>query len=384
MISKLSIGHFKAIAAATIPLGPITVLVGPNDSGKSTILQALMALSRCADPARLNADQILECPTTTAATHGDIQADIEISADGTLTTAGSQQRAHSYRYGATLSSRINAVVAEEALWNGAPLLLTNPSVRAVIDGEHRSEHAGGGGFTELSGFVSPHNSGLNAATQGMFEAIAEELRATMLRLDARAIARGALLGAPVLPDGSGVVGIVDDLRTSGVGDEQIGRVDELLRKLSPHVKSIGAKRHPASGGKELQFALRGGAVVPASQMSDGIVLAAGLVLISLWSGSRRLLIEEPENGLHPRQLKVVADAIRSIAEDQGAQVILTTHSPLLLNHFAAEEVVLVTRDESGVHVRRMSDAQGLDDLASEMALGELWYNVGDSNLARPA
>lgn len=270
------------------------------------------------------------------------------------------------------------------MWDGAPLLLSNPSVRAVIDGEHRSEHARGGSVTELSGFVSPHNTGLNAATQGMFEAIAEELRATMLRLDARAIARGALLGAPVLPDGSGVVGIVDDLRTSGVGDEQIGRVDELLRKLSLHVKSIGAKRHPASGGKELQFALRGGAVVPASQMSDGIVLAAGLVLISLWSGSRRLLIEEPENGLHPRQLKVVADAIRSIAEDQGAQVILTTHSPLLLNHFAAEEVVLVTRDESGVHVRRMSDAQGLDDLASEMALGELWYNVGDSNLARPA
>jgi predicted ATPase len=257
-------------------------------------------------------------------------------------------------------------------------------VRAVVDGERRWEHARGGGVTELSGLVSPHHTAPDATTRGKFEAIAEELRATMLRLDARAIARGAILGAPVLPDGSGVVGIVDDLRTSGVGDEQIGRVDELLRRLSPHVRSIGAKRHPASGGKELQFALRGGAVVPASQMSDGIVLAAGLVLISLWSGSRRLLIEEPENGLHPRQLKVVADAIRSIAEDQGAQVILTTHSPLLLNHFAAEEVVLVTRDESGVHVRRMSDAQGLDELASEMALGELWYNVGDSNLARPA
>lgn len=118
-------------------------------------------------------------------------------------------------------------------------------------------------------------------------------------------------------------------------------------------------------------------------MSDGILLAAGLILISRWAGNRRLLIEEPENGLHPRQLKVVADAIRSISEDQGAQVILTTHSPLLLNYFTAEEVVLVTRDPSGVHVQRMSDAEGLEDLASEMALGELWYNVGDSNLARP-
>jgi len=39
VITKLSIVHFKAIASAEIPLGPITVLVGPNDSGKSTILQ---------------------------------------------------------------------------------------------------------------------------------------------------------------------------------------------------------------------------------------------------------------------------------------------------------------------------------------------------------
>lgn len=384
MITTLSIDHFKAIASATIPLGPITVLVGPNDSGKSTILQALMALSRCADPARLNAEQLLECPSSIAATHGGTQRDIKITAEGTVTATGSGQQAHSYRYGATISSRSNAVAAEEASWDAAPLLVTTPSMASVVDGASRWDLARGGGVTALSGFVSHHNAALNATTQVLFEAIADDLRATMLRLDARAIARGAPLGARILPDGSGVVGIVDDWRTSGVGDEQIGRVDELLRRLSPHVKSIGAKRHPASGGKELQFALRGGSVIPASQMSDGIVLAAGLVLISLWSGNRRLLIEVPENGLHPRQLKVIADAIRSIAEDQGAQVILTTHSPLLLNHFAAEEVLVVTRDQAGVHVQRMSDSQGLDDLASEMALGELWYNVGDSNLARPA
>ena len=343
-----------------------------------------MALSRCADPVRLNAEQLLECPASVAATHGDMQTDIEISAEGTVAATGSGQQAHSYRYGVTLSSRSNAIAAEDASWDEGPLLSTTPSAIAIVDGEGRWEHARGGGVTELSGFVSHHNAAHNATIQARLEAIADGLRSTMLRLDARAIARGAPLGAPVLPDGAGVVGIVDDLLTSGVGDEQIERVNEVLRTLSPHVQKVGAKRHPASGGKELQIALRGGAVVPASQMSDGIVLAAGLVLISLWAGNRRLLIEEPETGLHPRQLKVVAGAIRSIAEDQQAQVILTTHSPLLLNHFAAEEVLLVTRDRSGVRVHRMSDAHGLDDLASEMALGELWYNVGDSNLARPA
>lgn len=384
MITKLSIGHFKAIASATIPLGPITVLVGPNDSGKSTILQALMALSRCGDPARLNAEQLLECSSWVAATYGDTTTDIEIAAEGVAAWSGSKEKPCSYRYMTRLSSRSNAFAAEETWWDGKPVLETKPGQSAIAHGGAGWTQAWGGGGTELSRLTSSHNAAPNAQTQLIFEAIANDLGATLLRLDARAIAQGSPLGAPVLPDGSGVVGIVDDLLTSGVGDDQIGRVNEVLRRLSPHVKSVGAKRHPASGGKELQFALRGGAVIPASQMSDGIVLAAALVLISLWSGNRRLLIEEPENGLHPRQLKIVADTIRSIAEDQGAQIVLTTHSPLLLNHFAAEEVLLVTRDQSGVHAQRMSDAKGLDDLASEMALGELWYNVGDSNLARPA
>jgi predicted ATPase len=242
---------------------------------------------------------------------------------------------------------------------------------------------GGGASTELSLVANDPSSSRISQLRPFFKAIATDLGATLLRLDARAIARPSLLGDPLLPDGSGLVGIVDELLTSGVGEEQIGRVNEIIRKLSPHVKGVAA-RLVTGGRKELHFALRRGAVIPASQMSDGIVLAAALVLISLGSGNRRLLIEEPENGLHPRQLKVVADTIRSIAETQGTQIVLATHSPLLLNHFAAEEVLLVIRDQAGVRVQRMSEARGLDDLASEMALGELWYNVGDSNLARPA
>ena len=119
-------------------------------------------------------------------------------------------------------------------------------------------------------------------------------------------------------------------------------------------------------------------------MSDGVVLAAALVLISFGARTPRLLIEEPENGLHPRQLRIVADTIRSIATEHGIQGVLTTYSPLLLNYFGAEETLLVTRTEAGVSVRPMSKTRSFDELATEMSLGELWYNVGDADLARPA
>jgi predicted ATPase len=377
VITQLSIVHFKAIASATIPLGPITVLVGPNDSGKSTILQALMALSRAGGPERLGVEQLLECPAAIAATNGDVTTSIKLAVDGS-TALGAKDERHAYHYTTNMGLKTSDFSRESIHWDGQPLL------EAVLNGpvfvEGRQVHGGGWkpSSTELSHLA--HSSG-NA--QPMYRAIADDLRATLLRLDARSIARASSLGAELLPDGSGLVGIVDDLLTSGVGDEQIRQVNEVIRRLSPHVKSVAAKRH-AGGGKELHFALRSGTVVPASQMSDGIVLATALAVIALGSRTPRLLIEEPENGLHPRQLKIVADTIRSIAETQGTQIVLTTHSPLLLNHFAAEEVVIVTRSESGVQAQRMSEARGLDDLATEMSLGELWYNVGDSNLARPA
>lgn len=404
MITTLSIDHFKAIASATIPLGPITVLVGPNDSGKSTILQALMALSRCGDQACFGVEHLLECSPAVAVTQGDESSDIEITAAG---TCGGRSQQQPYRYSMSIDSLPEALSEERVEWGGRRVLSAVSDSSGVMDANGQRAGAWSGENTVLSLVAHERSSRspgasanevVKAVSKGMLatrireadadagticKAIADDLRATLVRLDARAIARPSPLGAPVLPDGSGLVGIVDELLTSGVGDEQINRVNKAIQTLSPHVKTVAARLH-SSGGKELHFALRTGTVVPASQMSDGIVLAAALVLVSQSSGSRRLLIEEPENGLHPRQLKVIADTIRSIAEAQGTQVVLTTHSPLLLNHFAADEVVLVTRDQAGVRVQRMSDSQGLDDLASEMALGELWYNVGDSNLARPA
>ena len=389
MITKLSIGHFKAIASATIPLGPITVLVGPNDSGKSTILQALMALARAGNPKHFPVEELLGCQPSVAVTYRDASAngaapeDIKLIVEGHAGLVSKTEEEHQYLYMTSLSAQRNVFAGERAEWDGQPKLSAVLGGAKIVHPNERSE-GWTGRSTELSVLANEQPSSRGAQIKSVFEAIASDLRSTLLRLDARAIAKPTALGAPLLSDGSGLVGIVDELLTSGVGDEQIARVNEAIRRLSPHVKGVAARRHAASGGKELHFVLRNGAVIPASQMSDGIVLAAAIAVVALGSGNQRLLIEEPENGLHPRQLKVVADAIRSISEEQGAQVVLTTHSPLLLNHFAAEEVVLVTRDQAGVHVRRMSEAQGLDDLASEMALGELWYNVGDSNLARPA
>jgi predicted ATPase len=55
-------------------------------------------------------------------------------------------------------------------------------------------------------------------------------------------------------------------------------------------------------------------------------------------------IDEPEAGLHPKLLPIVGDMIK--AASGRAQVIVTTHSPDLLNRFSVEDIAVMRREES--------------------------------------
>jgi len=54
-------------------------------------------------------------------------------------------------------------------------------------------------------------------------------------------------------------------------------------------------------------------------------------------------IEEPEISLHPDMINTIADAIKQASKD--TQMIITTHSPLLLNSFELEEVLIFEKNE---------------------------------------
>ena len=92
-------------------------------------------------------------------------------------------------------------------------------------------------------------------------------------------------------------------------------------------------------------------------------------------------IEEPENYLHPRLLTgFVEDCIKA---SMGSQFIITTHSPRFVNEFSAEEVWVLYRDEQGFTVcKRASEMLGIKELLEAGAkLGQLWmegyFEFGD-------
>jgi predicted ATPase len=101
-------------------------------------------------------------------------------------------------------------------------------------------------------------------------------------------------------------------------------------------------------------------------------------------------IEEPENFLHPRLLRELAEECRRATG--GAQLLVTTHSPFFLNGVLPGEVRVLYRDEAGhTQAQRAFDIQGIPELVEAGgSLGHLWmeghFGVGDplTNAGGPA
>ncbi len=116
--------------------------------------------------------------------------------------------------------------------------------------------------------------------------------------------------------------------------------------------------------------------------SDGTMkMLAYLTVLYDPEPPRFIGIEEPENFLHPRLLPELAEECRVAAE--RSQLLITSHSPFLLNAMRAEEVRVLYRDEQGfTQAVRACDIQGIPEfIRAGASLGHLWmeghFGIGD-------
>lgn len=82
-----------------------------------------------------------------------------------------------------------------------------------------------------------------------------------------------------------------------------------------------------------------------------------------------VLIDEPELGLHPYAINLLADMIKQVAEKK--QIIVSTQSVELLNAFSPEDIIVVER-EHGASVLKRLDTEDLSDWLEDYTLGDLW------------
>lgn len=110
----------------------------------------------------------------------------------------------------------------------------------------------------------------------------------------------------------------------------------------------------------------------ASSLSDGtlrFIVLATLLLQPAWLRPSVILLDEPELGLHPYAVTMLAALVKQASVE--TQVVFATQSTLLLDHFRPEDVLVADRVDGGTQLTRL-DGGALEEWLQDYSLGQLW------------
>lgn len=177
-------------------------------------------------------------------------------------------------------------------------------------------------------------------------------------------------------DGSNVADFLLDLRRQS--PNAFDGIVETMAYVLPYAKDI----QPALSSSEIERKAwlqlsEDTYKVPGWMLSTGTLrMLALLALLRHPNPPPLIVVEEIENGLDPRSIHLIVEEIRNAVLADTTQVIITTHSPYLLDLLTLEHLVVVERDAKG-HPRfsRPADHDNLQRWAQEFAPGKL-YTMG--------
>lgn len=404
-LNHIHVRNFGCLENVDVELAPLTVLIGPNDSGKSTVLRAIEVLGR------LQADESLSALFPTA---DDFQQQT-FNANGQLMELGFSGRVGTYKlvfglepidtppraFYEELRSRSRGQRWERHV-DGFPVqpfkgtedvqIMVGPDAHPRIRQGMSGKTVNGEFQTTLDMFVK--ETGAAIASARRFRLNPDRLREPVPLVFHRE-------DMPMEPDGYGLAGVVADLLHRH--RHRLEAIEARLREAIPHIDGVNLRqrtlqlsapwpwlKHDAkfmgpTSCYALEFRSSSGNAIPHTLVSDGVLLYLAYLTLTMGQHPHRLLlIEEPELGIHPGLLAQVMTLLNALAKgDPPVQVILTTHSPLLLNHVDPKAIRMVHRDSGGAtQILPFSDIKDIARLLEYQGPGEVWVNLGEDELAR--
>ncbi|MBX6377977.1 MAG: ATP-binding protein [Clostridia bacterium] len=170
-------------------------------------------------------------------------------------------------------------------------------------------------------------------------------------------------------DGSNLPWVVADLAKKAP-DRKRDWVAHLRTALAD-LDDVDTVERPEDRHRYLVVRYRGGLEVPSWVLSDGTLRLLALTLLAYLPDLQGIfLIEEPENGIHPR---AVETAFQSLSSVYQAQILLATHSPVIVGLAEPDQVLCFAKTEEGTtDIVRGSEHPALREWQRETNLGVLY------------
>lgn len=386
ILTRLTLKYFGCYPTADLQLAPLSVFVGPNDSGKSTLFKAVMAHREMSDPKRVQdlEDSIGMPRVAWDPPEGPKPSDVQL---GVVLNLGESTTARAW---STLHVNPERSRLTQELQVGEQVFQTGPE-----DNIRPPEGTGSGGWRGATHQKSLLNQRFNLSNMQPLEPILKLQRLfsslQCYRLDPAVLRRPSDPAkdarVPALGErGEGLATVLSVL--SGADWRRRQAIEEQLTRRVPTLDRFSVLPTP-EGQHRLVFRLKGrNEDLEASQISDGALLfLAFLTILHHPAPPAVLLVEEPENGVHPGRLRFILRMLRELTEGSDdrppTSVLLTTHSPYLLDEVRPEEAFFCRRGEDGAAtVRRFADIPAIEERLVDYGLGELWTAYGEDELGR--
>lgn len=395
MIRSIEVLNYRALRYVRIDVTNFQVLVGPNASGKSTlfdvvsfvrdILQAGLERAFLGD-ARLGIAPRCFNPRdlTWCGQGGDIEIVLEIELPEEVRAA---VRFPVARYELAIATDGELGFKSETLWlrpfepNGQlkakrqpslffpdpeplpasgtivrqPNQRTPPSWRKVVS---KISKTGNDYFkAEVSDWNNQFRLGPSRSALSNLPEDEQKFRASIwvkrflmeavfrLILNAEAIRLPSAAGIQTVfsQDGSNLPWVVHDLQEKD--PERFVQWVEHVQTALPDLVGISTGQRPEDLARYVKVTYRNGFSAPAWLLSDGTLRLLALTLLAYARPPASvLLIEEPENGIHPTAIDTVLQALQSY---YGGQIFCATHSPVVLAQVEPRDLLCFTRAHDG-------------------------------------
>ncbi|MCX7045570.1 MAG: AAA family ATPase [Candidatus Sumerlaeota bacterium] len=421
MIVEISISNFKAIRYLDLRLDDFHILAGPNASGKTTFLEAIDFVKDCLRIGPRNAVE-LRVPDFDDLTYmreggeiiiafwlylPEINSKYSKGVIGYFLAIGKDEQLGVHITTETLTAFHEDKISSYKKRVGEDLV--KKSKKAYYyqreDGAYKDSFVFG--MDKLALSLTPPDEKRYPTANAVKRFLMDNIRYIQLNSRAMRLPCPVTQGIKLELDGSNlarVVGwligttkgkkelasksrnnagkiasrVVNGKKTSVSGSassDVIERWTDHLRYALPDLKEIAWNKREADNAEYITLKYANGLECPSWLLSDGTLRMLALTLPAFLAPSPGIyMVEEPENGVHPKALEII---LRSLSTIPDSQTFVATHSPLVIQQMGKDSLLCFSKDEFGVHVIPgkdhpfLKDWDGTPDLATIFAAGVL-------------
>lgn len=324
MINKIYIRNFLSIKDAEVNLGKVNLIIGPNNSGKSNFLKAFVSLKNRITNLSFKEYQKIS-------NNHSKKNNIAIQIHGNNKELIYQEVFFEYKYDDNYCNYINLVAKTD--FNS---FFANNQNR--LDENFLNENIDSLFFEySLKGNINQENYSSYKYNKGTKHLLNKKIQDVIIyNVDVNSIKGFLKLNASdlrVSSNGTNIVSFLDNMRDTN--PEIIKKIEESLQKTISNFKELRFKKDSNNPNmKMLGLSDTNNNIFWSDELSEGtLYFLAILAIIHQPNPPKLLLLEEPEKNVHPKRIHEIIDYLFQLSEDKDIQIIMTTHSPIVVDEF---------------------------------------------------